>query len=164
MEFKTFSVTAAVLLASCVLILATITPVAGGAPSVQVTDGWVRAPAPGQKTASAYVGLTSDIDAALVAAGSPAAASVELHSMSMHDGVMRMRALPRVELPAGKTVKFAPGGLHLMLTDLKQPLKAGDTVMLHLSVQETGPAKGMSLTTLELRLPVRATAAAGHHH
>lgn len=164
MEFKALSLSAAVLLASCVLTLATVTPVAGAAPNVKVTDGWVRAPAPGQNTASAYVELTSDSDAALVAAGSPAAASVELHSMSMHDGIMRMRAMPRIELPAGKTVKFAPGGLHLMLVDLKQPLKAGDTVTLHLSVQETGPAKGMSLTTLEVRVPVRATAAAGHRH
>ena len=84
--------------------------------------------------------------------------------MSMHDGVMRMRALPRIELPAGKTVKLGPGRLHIMLVDLKQPLKAGDTVTLHLSVQENGPAKGMSLTTLEIQAPVRSQGAAHHRH
>lgn len=164
MEFKPFLIPPAALVASCVLTLSTVTPVAAAAPNVKVADAWVRAPAPGQKTASAYVELTSDRDAALVAAGSPVAASVGLHSMSMHQGIMRMRAVPRIELPAGKTLKLAPGGLHLMMVDLKQPLKVGDTVTLSLSVQETGPSKGMSLTTLELQAPVRAATAADHLH
>ena len=164
MEFRTFAFAGAALLASCALTLVQVTPAAAAAPTVKVTDAWVRVPAPGQKTASAYVELTSDRDAALVAAGSPAAGSVALHSVSMHEGIMRMRAMPRIELPAGKTVKFAPGGLHLMLSDLKRPLKAGDTVTLNLSVQDTGPSKGSALTALEIQAPVRASAASGHHH
>src|ERR1044072_4107268 len=122
------------------------------AQSVKVENAWARATVPGQKTGSVYVDLTSAADTALVAAGSPVAARAELHSMSMDGGVMRMRALPRVELPAGKTVKLAPGGMHVMLVDLKQPLKAGETVPLTLSVQSSGTA----LTTLELKVPVRA--------
>ena len=164
MEFKTLRLSIAGVLASCALVGAPGAPVFAAAPSVKVTDAWVRATVPGQKTASAYLELTSDRDAALVAAGSPAARSVELHSMSMHEGVMRMRALPRIELPAGKAVKLSPGGLHIMLIDLKQPLKAGDTVTLNLSVQETGPSKGMSLTTLEIQAPVRSLAGADHRH
>src|SRR5688572_13088014 len=74
--------------------------------SVKVANAWVRAPAAGQKTAGAYVELTSGRDAALVAAGSPAAARVEMHSSTVEGGVMRMRALPRIELPAGQTVKL----------------------------------------------------------
>ena len=116
----------------------------------------MRAPAPGQKTASAYVELTSDRDAALVAAGSPAAARVEMHSMTMEGGVMRMRALPRIELPAGKTVKLAPGGMHLMLIDVKQPLKAGDKVPLVLSVQPSGQRRACRSSTLQLEAEVRA--------
>jgi copper(I)-binding protein len=130
---------------------------------VKIADAWVRAPAPGQKTASAYVELTSNRDAAIVAAGSPAAARVEMHSTTMEGGVMRMRALPRIELPAGKKVTLASGGTHLMLVDVKQPLKAGDKVQLTLSVQPAGSGAGMSLTTLQIEAEVRAAASTDIH-
>jgi copper(I)-binding protein len=126
---------------------------------VKVENAWARAPAPGQKTASAYLELTSGSNAALVAAASPLAERVELHSMTLDGGVMRMRALPRIDLPAGKTVKLAPKGLHLMVFDLKQPLKAGDKLPLVLTIQ---PA-GASATTLKIEAEVRA-AAGGHAH
>lgn len=145
----------------CALLAAVLLAVgACAAESVKVTNAWVRAPAPGQKTASAYVDLTSERNAALVAAGSPLAARVELHSMTMEAGIMRMRALPRIELPAGQTVKLAPGSMHLMLIDLKQSLKAGDKVPLVLSVQPTGT----SLTTLTIEAEVRAAASTPHSH
>jgi copper(I)-binding protein len=134
------------------------------ADSVKVANGWLRAPVPGQKTAAAYIELTSNQNAAIVAAGSPAAARVEMHSTNMEGGIMRMRALPRIELPAGQTVKLAPGGTHLMLVDLRQTLKAGDKVPLVLSVQPTGPSAGTALTTLKVELEVRAAAASGHSH
>ena len=132
------------------------------AQSVQVANAWVRVPAPGQKTATAYVDLTSAENGALVAAGSPLAERVELHSMTMDGGIMRMRQLPRIELPAGKTVKLAPGApLHIMLIDLKQTLKPGQKVPLVLSVQFSGS----SLTTVTLEAEVRtAASAASHHH
>ena len=130
------------------------------AQSVKVENAWARATVPGQKTGSVYLELTSAGDAALVAAGSPAAARAELHSMTMDGGVMRMRALPRVELPAGRKVALAPGGMHVMLVDLKQPLKVGDRVPVTLSVQ----ASGTSLTTLKLEVPVRAADSAAEHH
>jgi hypothetical protein len=132
--------------------------------SVEIANAWVRATAPGQKTAGAYVELTSAHNAVLVAAGSPVAAGVEMHSSSVEGGVMRMRALPRIELPAGQTVKLAPGGLHLMLVDLKQPLKVGDIVPLTLSVQPAGPTAGMSLTTITLQAEVRAAHGGAHRH
>ena len=90
-------------------------------------------------------------------------ARVEMHSMTMDGGVMRMRALPKIDLPAGQTVKLAPGGLHLMLIDVKQPLKAGDKVPLVLSIQPSGPSAGMSLTTLNLQAEVRP-ATGGESH
>ena len=129
------------------------------AQSVKVANAWARATVPGQKTGSVYVELTSAADTALVAAGSPVAARAELHSMTMEGGVMRMRALPRVELPAGKTVKLAPGGMHVMLVDLKQPLKAGEKIPVTLSLQ----SPGTSPTTLRLDVPVRAAEAAAEH-
>ena len=132
--------------------------------SVKVTNAWVRAPAPGQKTAAAYVELTSSSNAALVAAGSPLAGAVEIHSSTVEGGVMRMRVVPRVELPAGKTVKLAPGGLHLMLLDVKQPLKVGGKVPLTLSVQPSGATAGMSLTTIDLEAEIRAAHGGAHKH
>jgi copper(I)-binding protein len=142
--------------ASALCALCILSNHAHAAESVKVADAWVRAPVAGQKTAAAYVELTSAGDAALVAAGSPAAARVEMHSMTMDGGVMRMRAAPKIDLPAGRTVKLAPGGLHLMLIDVKEPLKAGDKVPLVLSIQPAGAAAGLSLTTLSLQAEVRA--------
>jgi copper(I)-binding protein len=145
-------------------VLFTVTAAALAAPavsaqSVNIANAWVRATAPGQTTAAAYVDLTSDSNAVLVAAGSPLAQRVELHSMTMDGGVMRMRALPRIDLPAGQTVKLAPGGMHVMLIDIKQPLKPGDKVPLVLSVQSSGT----SLTTLKIEAEVRAGGADEPH-
>jgi copper(I)-binding protein len=141
-----------------------LTANAWSAESVKVTNAWVRAPAPGSKTASAYMDLVSERNAALVAAGSPAAARAELHSTSTEGGIMRMRPLPRVDLPAGRTVSLAPGGMHLMLIDFKQPLKPGDKVPIVLSVQPAGPTAGTSLTTINLEVEVRAAAPVSHNH
>ncbi len=72
--------------------------------------------------------------------------------MSLDGGVMRMRPLARIDLPAGQTVRLSPSGTHLMLLDLKQPLKPGDNLPLVLSIQSSGT----SLTTLKLEAQVRA--------
>ena len=130
------------------------------AQSVKVDNAWARATVPGQTTGSVYLDLTSATDAVLVAAGTPVAVRAELHSMTMDGGVMRMRGLPRVELPAGKTVKFTPGTMHVMLVDLKRPLKVGEKVPLTLSVQSAGT----SPTTLKLEVPVLAADPAGDSH
>jgi len=139
----------ATLIALCSITLA------AGAAELKIDNPWARAPAPGQKTASAYAELTSPSDAALVSASSPAAERVELHSMTMDGGVMRMRAVPRVELPAGKTVKLAPNGLHFMLFGLKQPLKGGDRIPLELSIEGAGGEP----TTVKVEAEVRAPGA-----
>src|SRR5688500_10060128 len=102
------------------LALALAVPLAAAAQSIQVGDAWVRPTLPGQKATGAYLELTSVSNAALVAAGSTAAARVEMHTMSTEGGVMRMRALPRIDLPAGQTVKLAPNGMHLMLFEVKE--------------------------------------------
>ena len=152
-----------------VLACAALVPIAKAAEStassarIKIADAWVRAPAPGQKTAGAYVELTSDRDAAIVAAGSTVAERVEMHSTTTEGGVMRMRPVPRIELPAGRSVKLGTSGTHLMLLDLKQPLKAGDKVPLTLSVQPAGAAAGMSLTTVALEAVVRGAGAAESH-
>jgi copper(I)-binding protein len=112
-----------------------LTVTAAAAQPVTVKDAWVRAPAPGQKIAAGYMELVSRGNMVLVAIASPVAAAVELHRTTVENGVMKMRQVGSIELPAGKVVKFAPGGLHVMLVDLKQPLRPGDQVALTLTVQ-----------------------------
>jgi copper(I)-binding protein len=102
---------------------------------VSVTQAWVRGTVQGQKATGAFMELRSTEGAALVGAESPVAGVVEIHEMRMEGNVMRMRAIPRLELPAGQAVELKPGGYHVMLLDLRQPVKKGDSVPIRLKVQ-----------------------------
>jgi copper(I)-binding protein len=89
--------------------------------------------------------------ARLISASTPVAGVAEVHEMKLVEGVMRMRAVPGgLELPPGKTVELKPGGYHLMLLDLKQPLLKESTIALTLVFQD---AKGAETRT-ELKVPV----------
>jgi hypothetical protein len=101
---------------------------------VEVKDPWTRATAPGQKAGGVYMQLKSPTGGALLAAESPAANIVEIHEMAMEGNVMRMRAIPKLDLPAGQVVELKPGGYHVMLIDLKAPLKKGEVVPVKLKV------------------------------
>lgn len=129
------------------------------AQTVDVKDAWVRSTVPGQKGSGAFMKLTAKNGARLVGASSPVAGIAEVHEMKMEGDVMTMRALPVLDLPAGKTVELKPGGYHLMLMDLKQPLPKDSTVPLTLRFKD---AKGAE-SKLELKLPVSASAPAAHH-
>ena len=118
-------------------------------------DAWVRGTVAQQKATGAFLQITSKQGGRLVAAASPLAGVVEIHEMKMEGNVMKMAAVPGLELPAGKTVALQPGGYHVMLMDLKQPLKAGDTVPLTLTIE----GKDGKKETLELKAPVRALGA-----
>ena len=124
---------------------------------VSVQDAWVRATVPQQKATGAFMRLTAAQDMRLVAASSPVAGITEVHEMKMVDNVMKMRAIPGLELPAGKAVDLKPGGYHVMLLDLKQQLKAGDTVPVTLVVE----GKDGKRETIEVKAPVKQLAA-GH--
>ncbi len=104
------------------------------ADTVKVDHAWVRATAPGQQVAAAFMDLTADADMTLISAASPAAKVVELHTMSMDNGVMIMRPMNEIALPKGKTVNLKPGGLHVMLIDLNGQIKPGDKTPVTLSV------------------------------
>lgn len=102
---------------------------------VTVSQPWVRGTVQGQKATGAFMQLKSTDGAALVAAQSPVAGVVEIHEMKMENHVMKMRAVPKLDLPAGQAIDLKPGGYHVMLMDLKQPLKKGDTVPITLKFQ-----------------------------
>lgn len=102
---------------------------------VTVRDAWVRGTTPAQRVTGAFMEVTSSEDAALVAVASPVAGLAEIHAMKMENGVMKMRPLPRLDLPAGKPVKLAPRSSHIMLMDLQRQLKPGDALTLMLKVE-----------------------------
>jgi copper(I)-binding protein len=126
---------------------------------VEARAAWVRGTVDGQTTAGAYMELTSVQRANLLGAESPAAGSAEIHEMKMDGNVMRMRAVKRLELPPGKTVALKPGGHHMMLVDLKRPLKKGDLVPIRLKV-ELGDK---TIQTIQVVAEVRELTAAGGH-
>jgi copper(I)-binding protein len=92
--------------------------------AVVVRDGYVRAPVPGQNMAAAFMVISNDGDKPLqlVAVKSEVAAQLELHGHTNDNGIMRMRRIDSLPVPAKGEVTLAPGGLHLMLIDLRKPL------------------------------------------
>lgn len=117
---------------------------------VEVAHGYVRAVPPGQSISAAYLVLknTADRPVQLQSAHSKGALTVELHQSMEQDGVMRMRAIKQVEIPPGGEYRLQPGGNHLMLMGLKQPLNAGDSLDINLSFSDG--------QQLQLLLPVRS--------
>ena len=121
------------------------------AQGVTVSGAWVRGTVAGQTASGVFMDLKSAENAVLLGASSPVAGVVELHEMSMDKGVMKMRGLPKLDLPAGKTVALKPGSYHIMLMDLKQTLKKGDVVTLTLKVAGKDKQPG----TVEVKAEVR---------
>ncbi|MEO7549376.1 MAG: copper chaperone PCu(A)C [Ramlibacter sp.] len=126
------------------------------APAVRVDGAWARASVQGQTGTGAFMALTARDNLKLVAVASPAAGVAEVHEMKVEGDVMRMRAIDALDLPAGKTVELRPGGYHVMLLDLKAPLKKDTVIPLTLVFRD---AKGAE-SRMELQLPVSARAPA----
>ena len=127
------------------------------AAQLAVRDAWLRATVPAQTVAGAFMQLTSPVDARLIEASSPAARAVEIHEMAMEGNMMKMRQIPGLDLPAGKSVMLRPGGYHLMLIDLKGQLKDGEAVPFTLVIQGRDGRR----ETVEIRAQVRPITAMG---
>jgi copper(I)-binding protein len=138
-------------IASLVLALAAPAAVA----QVVVSDAWVRGTVPGQRATGAFMQLASADGSELVAVSTPAAKVAEIHTMALENGVMKMRAMQSLPLPAGKTVELRPGSFHVMLLDLVAPLKEGDSVPVVLTFADKSGRK----TTQEVKATVRALTA-----
>lgn len=127
---------------------------ARAAPEVEVSAPWTRAASQGG-TGAGFMTLRNRGAAAdrIVAASSPAARVVELHTHIREGDVMRMRPVPAIELPPGEEVRLAPGGLHLMLIGLNRPLRQGERVPVTLTLERGG--------SLTVELEVMAAGARG---
>ncbi|SBT06298.1 conserved exported hypothetical protein [Candidatus Accumulibacter aalborgensis] len=144
-------------------IVAGVWTTAALAADVEVKDAWVRGTVAGQQATGAFMEISSKSGATIVGAASSAAALTEMHEMRMAGDVMQMRPIPRLEIPAGKPVRLGPGGYHLMLIDLKQPLKKGDSVPLTLQVE--GADKKIEAITVKADVrDLTATASPGGEH
>lgn len=129
------------------------------AQGVSVTDSWVRATVAGQQATGAFMKLTASQALRLVQAGSPVAGLVEIHEMRMDKDVMRMSAIPGLDLPAGRSVELKPGGYHVMLMQLKQQIKDGETVPITLTFQAPDGRK----ETLEVKAQARMLSQPSKH-
>jgi hypothetical protein len=126
------------------------------AAQVTVKDPWVRASAPGQKIAAAYMKLESAAPASIVGASSPVG-KAELHVTERQGEVMRMRPVGKIAIAPGKPVEFKPGSYHIMLVDLKNPVKPGDVVPITLEVE----GKDGKREAVAVEAPVKPLAGAG---
>ena len=132
----------------------------GAQAQTTVKDAWVRGTVANQKATGMYAQISSAGGGKLVSAASPVAGVVEIHEMAMDGGVMKMRALPALDLPAGKTVELKPGGYHVMMMELKQELRAGETVPVTLVVEGADKKR----ETVEVKATVRPLADSHSKH
>ncbi|MBX6375463.1 MAG: copper chaperone PCu(A)C [Acetobacteraceae bacterium] len=139
---------------------------AAARPEIEVSAAWTRAASQGATGAGYMVlrnrGTTAD---RIVSASSPVARTVELHTHVHEGGVMRMRPVPAIDLPAGQEVRLAPGGLHLMLIGLTRPLREGERVPVTLTLEHGGSLTvELEVMSARSRGPAPSSAPMGHGH
>jgi hypothetical protein len=123
---------------------------------VKIENAWTRATPPGAKIAAGYLTIRNTSGSAdkLVSASSPAAAKVEPHVTIEEGGISKMRPVKGYDIPANGAFELKPSGAHLMLMNLKAPLKEGERVPLVLKFAHAGEVR----TELEVR-PLGASGA-----
>ncbi len=105
---------------------------------VRIADAWTRAMPPGVSTAAVYFTVTAKSDDELLRISTPVADDAQIHEVTQANGVMQMRSRGRVLLKAGLPVNFSPRAMHVMLTGVKQSLKAGDHFAMTLTFLHAG--------------------------
>jgi periplasmic copper chaperone A len=126
-----------------------ITHAAGAADQITVSDAYIRQAPPGAMATGAFMVIRNagPREVRVVKASNPASRITELHTHLNEGGVMKMRQVKDIPVPPGGEAVLKPGGLHVMMIELKSPLKAGDTVPLTLGLDD-GSSK-------EISVPVR---------
>lgn len=143
-------------------VLATPTvALAQGTSPLRIEQPFARATAPTARAGSAYMTIVNSAATAdrLLRAESSVAARVELHTVIKEGDVMRMREVPAIDVPANGKATLAPGGFHVMLMELKAPLKAGDTAAITLVFEKAG-----RIDIAVPILPLGAAPAGEHKH
>lgn len=105
----------------------------------KIENAWARATPGKAENGAAYLTIVSPVADRLTAVSTPEAKTAELHEMTTQGGIMKMRPLENgIDLPAGQPVTLKPGGIHIMLMGLKQPLKKGESFPLTLTFEKGG--------------------------
>jgi periplasmic copper chaperone A len=104
--------------------------------NASVTDLWVKTTVPGGSVSAAYMKIKAPLALKLVKVETAIAGIVEIHDMKMNDGVMEMKAIDAIDVPANKVVELKPGGMHVMLLKVNKPIKTGDVVPLTLTFED----------------------------
>ena len=146
-----------------VAIAASLLSVSVYAGDVQVEAATVRATAPGQQTAMGDLSITSKQIALLVGVSTPVAQSVEMHLMSHDNGMMKMREVQEIPLPAGRMMNLNQEGYHLMLMNLQEPIMEGASVPLTLTIRLANK-KTIKLETTATVKPLIVIDSAEHTH
>lgn len=130
----------------------------GAEDELSISGAYVRGLPPGLETTAAYMEITnrSSRDQVLVGARSPAAKSVMIHRTQGDNGMLSMKHMARLTIPAGATVKLESGAMHLMLMGVEQTLREGDELSLVL-VFDGG-------LELSLQVPVKSVLQETHSH
>ncbi len=125
--------------------------------TLDIKQPFARATPPGAKSTAVFMTIENKGKEAdrLISASSPMAGIVEIHEMKMDGGMMQMREVKGLEVKPGETVELKPGGYHVMLMDLKQPLKEGESIPVTLRFEKSG--------SVDVKAAVAAMGA-GHAH
>jgi copper(I)-binding protein len=135
--------------------------------NVTISDSWVRPTVAGQKATGAFMKITAKENSKLLSVSSPVAGVAEVHEMKMEKDVMKMAAIPSLDLPAGKAVELKPGSYHIMLMDLKSPVEKGAKLPLTLKFQDARGGKFQVELLLDATMPMASgqpSGAAKHLH
>jgi copper(I)-binding protein len=132
--------TLAVLLLACALGAGAASAHEYALKSLKIDHPFARATPPGAKTGGVFVTVenTGSQSDRLISVSSPVAGVADLHEMKIDAGVMRMRGVAALEVKAGETLELKPGGYHVMLSELRRPLKVGDKFPLTLRFENAG--------------------------
>ncbi len=131
---------------------------------VKVENGWARATVQGQMATGAFMKLTAPQATRLVAVSTPVAGVAEIHEMKMDGGVMKMRGIPALDLPANQTVELKPGSFHLMLMDLKAPLMKDASIALTLTFKDTKGKETQQQVSVPVSTNMPGAAPGAQHH
>jgi copper(I)-binding protein len=140
------------------LFLLCLQPVAQAAPPLNISDAWVAEGPPVASVLAGYLTIENpgSKDISITGASCPDFKAVEIHEMHMANGMMEMKQIEKLLVPAGGRVQLAPGGFHLMLIKPNKIFKAGDTLTVTLTL-DTGQS-------LAVMMPVKKRDASDAHH
>ncbi|OGB27721.1 MAG: hypothetical protein A3I66_07625 [Burkholderiales bacterium RIFCSPLOWO2_02_FULL_57_36] len=133
---------------------------------IRIGHPYARATMPGQTSGGAYLTIENKgkVTDKLISISSPAAKSVEIHTMSMDGNIMKMREVSSIEIKPGAKVTMKPGdGYHIMLVGIQQPLKIGDKIPLTLSFEKSGKAEVSAWVEEKDQKAVKEKAVHQHH-